>query len=225
VSILVLAYDFSVSQVEPPTSNQVRFNDSLYSNVTRVWARNITTDGADMHVVLLATPPGTDLYVQDKNDSTTFGRFRTVGAPVDKTSYVEFAVVPVDHGANLLNNQAVMMFLITAPEPAPEPTPPGAPLLALADVKEHLRITDTAHDADVQRKASAAEQLVRDYLKTGWLPTWTTGDALPLDVVAAILIVTANLYERRGDEDGPPDVATWDRIGLLLTRRRDPALA
>lgn len=64
----------------------------------------------------------------------------------------------------------------------------------------------------------------------GWVgtPVWTAG-AVPGNVTAAILILLANLYENRGDDEsfgmGGKSDAVWGAIERLLVGLRDPALA
>jgi hypothetical protein len=109
-----LPFDFSTTTVEPPTSNQVRFDAAFpYTAVTRVWVRNITTGGSDVHAYLLLVPSGSTIYFQDKNDSTLFAKFTTTSATVDKTTYIELPVAWVSSGGALLNNQATMMLVVT----------------------------------------------------------------------------------------------------------------
>jgi len=104
---------------------------------------------------------------------------------------------------------------------------PDPVLVTLDDAKTHLRIFDTDHDADVTQKMTDASDTIRDYLKDRNDPTWEPGTA-PRFVVAAVLLLTAHLYEHRGDEFGPGndnDVRVWESIGNVLRRARDPALA
>lgn len=104
-----------------------------------------------------------------------------------------------------------------------------AGLLALDVAKEHLKITDTDHDAEVQREADAASLAIVGYLDTAADPTWTTA-TLPDDVRQAMLLLLGLFDAERG---GPGldrvtvDVAemTWKAIERLLMRRRPPALA
>jgi hypothetical protein len=62
----------------------------------------MTGPGADAHALLLAFVVGTTLYVQDFDDHSRFLRFTLVGAPIDKTDYVEFPVSWVASGAALI---------------------------------------------------------------------------------------------------------------------------
>jgi hypothetical protein len=54
-------------------------------------------------------------------------------------------------------------------------------------------------------------------------PVWTV-DTVPGQVHAAILLLLTHLMEHRGDDMGT-DALTWEAIGRLLVRARDPALA
>jgi Phage gp6-like head-tail connector protein len=105
---------------------------------------------------------------------------------------------------------------------------PGLVSLALA--KQHLRITDDLHDADVQSKADQASAIVIDYLKRAAdAPPWDE-TSVPPPVQAGVLLMLTHLYEHRGDDMAPslrgdtPDADLWEALGRLLVRFRDPAL-
>jgi Phage gp6-like head-tail connector protein len=84
-----------------------------------------------------------------------------------------------------------------------------ATYVTLDQVKARLRITTTADDVDLQALADQAEAHILDWCsKTprsqavvdSWTPT-----TVPLVVVAAILVQTAELDRFRGDDtDAPP---------------------
>lgn len=98
-----------------------------------------------------------------------------------------------------------------------------AALLTLEDAKQHLRITDTDHDVDVQVALDAAEGIILDYLKVPIPSVWTAA-SVPPSVTAAIRLMLAELYEHRGD-DLTNNERLWNGIAALLMRLRDPALA
>jgi hypothetical protein len=96
------------------------------------------------------------------------------------------------------------------------------PLLTLEDAKVHLRITDTAHDVDVQQKLTEAQDVIIDYLGEQVDPLWTD-TTVPPRVLSAIKLYLTHLYEQRGD-DMAPDMALWDAIRRLLARTRMQAI-
>jgi len=102
-------------------------------------------------------------------------------------------------------------------------------LVALDVAKAHLRITDTDHDAEVQRELDAATTIVVLYLAEFADPTWTEA-TLPADVCQAILILLGHLDESRGgmgvDPASDDDMEkTWKAIASILMRRRLPSIA
>jgi hypothetical protein len=101
-----------------------------------------------------------------------------------------------------------------------------AALVTLATAKTHLRITDSDHDVDVQMKADQATDAIVDYLGPKADPAWDE-TTVPGRVQAAILLLTAQLYEHRGEDLAPDavDEAVWDAIRRLLMRIRDPVIA
>lgn len=225
-------FNFNTATTEPPTGNQVRLDAGHpYNTATKLWARNLTTSGIDVKMVLLATPTGATLYLQDKNESALFGRFVTTAAAIDKADYVEFPVSRTSNGDALLNNQAVELAIIT--DAVLPPTPSGPGLVTLAEAKDHLRLTDTAQDADVQAKLTAAEGIILDFCNTTayWRDVTATWDSatVPRQVRAAILLELGELWRFRGDDVEAPE--RWDDHDLspailgLLRRTHDPALA
>jgi Phage gp6-like head-tail connector protein len=106
----------------------------------------------------------------------------------------------------------------------------AAPLVSLATVKFHLRVTDALHDADIAQKAKAAQDRITAYLTTAADATWTE-TTVPTPVAHAILLLTTHWYEHRGDDMAPsasgstPDADVWKAIENLLAFYRDPTLA
>jgi hypothetical protein len=95
------------------------------------------------------------------------------------------------------------------------------PLWTVAQAKVHLRITDTAHDADITQKLATAQEAILAYLNNAADPSWDTGSA-PAAVTHAIHLLTAYYYEDRGDGDLPDP---WPKIYALLAAYRDPTVA
>jgi hypothetical protein len=104
----------------------------------------------------------------------------------------------------------------------------AGPLWTTAEVKAlQLRITDAAHDADVEEKLATAEEAVLAYLGPAADAAWTPATA-PVAVKHAILLLTVHYYEHRGDDLGtmrPDEAVIWKELRNLLAMYRDPALA
>ena len=107
----------------------------------------------------------------------------------------------------------------------------AGPLWTTAEVKAiQLRITDMAHDRDVEEKLATAQEAVLAYLGPAADATWTPATA-PMAVKHAILLMTVHYYEHRGDDLGPlglnrtDEAVIWKELRNLLTMYRDPALA
>jgi hypothetical protein len=95
------------------------------------------------------------------------------------------------------------------------------PLWTVDQVKVHLRITSTAHDADIQQKLTTAQEAILSFLAAAADPTWTAASA-PATVTHAIHLLTAYYYEDRGDGEIPDP---WPKIYELLAAYRDPTVA
>jgi len=94
-------------------------------------------------------------------------------------------------------------------------------LWTVAQAKVHLRITSTANDADIQQKLTTAQEAILSFLGPFADPAWTAATA-PASVTHAIQLLTAYLYEDRGDGDLP---SPWPKIYDLLAAYRDPTVA
>ena len=94
------------------------------------------------------------------------------------------------------------------------------PLWTVAQVKVHLRITGTDHDADLEQKRATAQDAILSYLNVAADPTWTAATAPPA-VTHAIHLLTAYYYEDRGDGKIPDP---WPKIYDLLAAFRDPTV-
>jgi hypothetical protein len=99
------------------------------------------------------------------------------------------------------------------------------PLVSLSVAKQHLRVTDTAHDADITQKVAAAQQLIIARLAEAADATWTEA-TVPEPLRNAILMLTSALYELRGGEDSQDNFRkTWQAIDGLIAPYRYTTLA
>ena len=94
------------------------------------------------------------------------------------------------------------------------------PLWTVEQAKVHLHLTGTAYDADIQQKLDTAQEAILSFLNTGADPTWTAETA-PVAVTHAIHLLTAYLYQDRGDGTIP---VAWPKIYALLAAYRDPTV-
>ncbi|MET0787203.1 MAG: hypothetical protein ABWY25_10900 [Paenisporosarcina sp.] len=121
-------YSYSVATGTPPSTNQVRFNAGFpYTAVTALYFDDITADGQDIRVGLLRIPPGSLIYVQDKNDDTMSGTFLTTTFPIDHTTWVEFTVVHYAHGAAIGGGQLALVQSTWGPITTPVFTADSVP--------------------------------------------------------------------------------------------------
>lgn len=95
------------------------------------------------------------------------------------------------------------------------------PLWTLDEAKVHLRITSTAHDADIAQKLATAQEAILSFLASAADATWDATTA-PAAVKHAIHMLTAYYYEDRGDGEIPDP---WPKIYALLAAYRDPTVA
>jgi len=102
---------------------------------------------------------------------------------------------------------------------------PAGPLLTLAEAKVHLRIVDTASDADITAKLAAAEEQVFAKLGAAADPSWDATSA-PRMVRHAVLILLDAFMERRGGDEGGEDLRkALEVVDRLLALYRDVSVA
>jgi hypothetical protein len=121
-----IEYQFSNTTTEPPSSGQIQFNQATQASTTKIWASHTTSSGINIKQFLAAATTGAKLVLQDKIDNTNYIKFDVTGAPVDKTTYWEFAVAVTASGGNLPN--AAILAAVTAAAGGgtgtSDPTPP-----------------------------------------------------------------------------------------------------
>ena len=116
-------------------------------------------------------------------------------------------------------------------------------LVTLDQVIAHLKLStdfaETDQGDDLQAKLEAAHVICLEYVKQRRIDddaTWATAvdewtdETAPKPVLAAILMMTADLFRNRGDEE-PDSMPKQDdgrlpfKVRMLLDRYRDPTVA
>jgi hypothetical protein len=230
-------WTFNTQTVTPPTGNQLRFNATDPTTVTKVWVTFTTDDGIDAYYPVMAVDVNTTLFVQDKNNHAQAVQFTVTAKPIDYTTYAELAVSWVaSGGAALVGAQAVLGVFVTEAPGALLPGP-GATLITVAQAKAHLQRPDLADDdPDLLQKMAASEAVILSYVKkdaygAGLAANWTSPGTVPLDVQHAVLLQVDEFWRYRGDDvadDEPardPDAGLSPAIAALLRRSTNPVLA
>lgn len=110
-----------------------------------------------------------------------------------------------------------------------------AALITYDQAKEHLRLTGDEEENDLTLKMEQASAIVITYLKRpnhGWDVSTDPNDDPEFAIVqAAILMVLADLYRDRGDEDVDVRGEEWTAVNMrpgvrrALMMLRDPTVA
>lgn len=100
-------------------------------------------------------------------------------------------------------------------------------LIDLEEAKDHLRVTGTRFDADIQNKILQASAIIFNYLKVNVNDSplsvpWT--GAIPWDIKAACCLVVGILNRYRDDGEAEADPLS-PAVRSLLHRYRTPAMA
>jgi len=126
----VLDYRFSTATVAPPASGYVALNNATASAATLMWIHYITNANNDLTVVIKSLQVGSNLYLQDKADSTRFAKYQITTAPVDNGTYAAVAVTWVSSGtgAAFTNNESIYLGIVAVGQPGPVgPQGPAGP--------------------------------------------------------------------------------------------------
>lgn len=217
---------FSATPGDSVRDGEIRFDAAapFVGRVTRLYVDNLDREGQIVRQVVTAYAPGTTIYVESPSGAR-FASFRMLRAVVARSGLVEIPVLCLAGSPEgILPGPVDVAFMRGDPMGRDAATDPD--LVTLAVAKQHLRITDVDHDADVQQKLTAASATIRDYLKDRNDPTWTASTAPPW-IVSSVLLLLAHLYEHRGDEFGGSqdnDDRVWSAIANLCARSRAPTI-
>lgn len=110
-----LIFSYNATAAEPPIGNQIRFNNTSFPAVTKVWIANTTNDGTDQFQALRKIPHGGTLLVQDRAKHADAILYRILAPPVDKTDYVELTVSYQEHTGALVAGQALVAVFNPGP--------------------------------------------------------------------------------------------------------------
>lgn len=235
---LLLPYQFDSTMIVDPTSHRLTLDAAFpYSAATEIRLNRSTDDSVNVKRLLMAFAVGTTIWLQDMLDATIAHAFVEVGLPIDRDTTVALPVRWISSEGGAFTH--LLRLLVAAVPPvagATVPTEPPPPydfahvpmpvaLVSLPVAKQHLRITDDAHDTDVLQKLQAAQDQIVAKLSYAADPAWTEA-TVPRHVAHAILMLTAAFYEVRGGEDRDENFRkTWAAIDQLLMLNRDPTLA
>ena len=111
LSANLLQYSFTLSYTEPPTGSQIRVDNSVWPQVTKLWVRNMTGDGMDVKNLLALVTIGDKLTLQDKDESARIQRFEATAMPVPKTDYFEFSVRWLSGDQPLVAQQCILAII------------------------------------------------------------------------------------------------------------------
>lgn len=88
-----------------PGSGNFRLNNATQGNSTQIFVSDITDGGVDVSAIIDSLVPGTDIYIQQNDDSTRFHVATVNGGVVDATTYFKIPVTISDSGTDLANNK------------------------------------------------------------------------------------------------------------------------
>jgi hypothetical protein len=152
-----IEYQFNNTTTEPPSVGQIRFNQATQALTTKLWASHTTSSGVNIKQFLALATTGAKLVVQDKIDNTNYIKFNVTAAPVDKTTYWEFAVAATASSGNLPN--AAILAAVT-----------GGIDAAPFDAYSGIQINGSM---DVSQENGTAQQTGIGYICDGWQQSYS----------------------------------------------------
>ena len=103
-------YSFSANINEPPSGNQMRLDSSL-SSASKMWIHKLTNTGTDIMNAFTNYHAGDRVYVQDKNESSSYGRYTLAADPIFNADYIELPLTFVEAGAELNGGQPAILAM------------------------------------------------------------------------------------------------------------------
>ena len=95
---------------EPPNAGQIRMDFGFpWTATTKLWVRFVSVDDQDVYWGIMILSIGSAILVQDKDVHTSYARFVTTGAPIDKGLYAEIPVAWVANGSSIISGQQVLL--------------------------------------------------------------------------------------------------------------------
>ena len=79
--------------VPPPATGQIAYNNANQSLATEIYIDHITSDNIDIEIFFQNITTLTDVYIQDKNDSTNFIRYNVIAPPTILIN--QYVLIPV----------------------------------------------------------------------------------------------------------------------------------
>jgi hypothetical protein len=114
-SFTTFEYMFDSATVEPPTQNEIRFNNSMHTLVTAVWVHRLSSLGKDNSNSFSLVDAGNRLFIQDKDVAAKWVSYDVTGPATPKGggNYFEFPVAFRDAGPEALPQQRVLFNIAT----------------------------------------------------------------------------------------------------------------
>lgn len=100
-SFTTFEYMFDSATVEPPTSSEIRFNNSRQELTTEIWVHHTSSLGKDQTNAFSLVQVYDRFFIQDKDDATKWISFNVTDTPVNEGAYHSFPVTLRDQGAAL----------------------------------------------------------------------------------------------------------------------------
>jgi hypothetical protein len=88
-------------------NGQARLDTSSWTTATKVQLAEVTNPGTDATNLLTGITPGDELYLQDKDDASKWGRYTVTGPGVDQGLYREFPVTLLSSAGSVPSNNQI----------------------------------------------------------------------------------------------------------------------
>jgi len=89
-----------------PGSGNFRLNNATQGSATSIFVSDFSDNGTDVTAILDSVKIGTDIYIQQGDDSTRFHLATVNAVPIDATTYWKIPITISDSGADIQNNKS-----------------------------------------------------------------------------------------------------------------------
>jgi phage baseplate assembly protein V len=125
-------WKWTTSLVDAVNAGQSGINTTAWATATQTNLSMMTNDGRDMTALISSIAPGNELRLQAKADSTRFGLYKVMTAPVPHGGWWSVGVAVMDsNGAPPSNNTVTIVTLI-------QPATSGALMQRLAAMEQRI---------------------------------------------------------------------------------------
>lgn len=104
---------FNNATAEPPGGGQIRLNNATQASATKIYIAETTATGVDVaNALRFNLKVGSQIYLQNKDNSSQWHLFNITGTPVDDGTYWDVPVTFAEGGSSLPDGQRTVLSIL-----------------------------------------------------------------------------------------------------------------